>query len=572
MLRGSGLQLHGGRHRRRPSRALLAGLAAVCAGPACVAKPEPLPTGVIAVMEADQTASFVRNFNPLLEGGDARWPTRRAMYEPMMIFNPSAGTWHPWLATGSELSADRTRIRFGLRTDVTWSDGAPFSARDVAFTFDLLHRFPPLDARGLWQRLESVSALDPGTVELVLRKPHAPAFEEIAQQAIVPEHLWAAIGDPVRFDNPNPVATGPFTEIRFFGDQAYEVGRNPRYWQQGKPGLTALRFRAYPANEPVTLALLRDELDWAGAFVPAIERVYVQRDPVRHHIWVPLLDATVFLYANTLHPPFDDIRARKAVSMSIDRGRIAKVAMQGHTRPADATGLGEAYARYRDPDAAKLGAAWVAHDEEGAGRLLDELGYRKPAGAAKDGLRRNDRGQPLSLVIDVPSGFSDWIAAAQIMAHGLRRVGVAVTVRASDYQAWFERLSTGAFDLSMAGSDLDTTPYGFYRSLMSTTTVRPRGEEAAENWHRLGLPETDAIFAGLEATADVAEEHRLIGELERIFARTAPAIPLFPGPLWGQFNSGRATGFPDENDPYAPLSPNIDGPQPLLVLTHLEPR
>ena len=55
----------------------------VCAGAGCMAKPEPLPTGVIAVMEADQTASFVRNFNPLLEGGDARWPTRRAMYEPM---------------------------------------------------------------------------------------------------------------------------------------------------------------------------------------------------------------------------------------------------------------------------------------------------------------------------------------------------------------------------------------------------------------------------------------------------------------------------------------------------------
>jgi peptide/nickel transport system substrate-binding protein len=61
-------------------------------------------------------------------------------------------------------------------------------------------------------------------------------------------------------------------------------------------------------------------------------------------------------------------------------------------------------------------------------------------------------------------------------------------------------------------------------------------------------------------------------ELERLFAEHAPALPLFPGPMWGEFNSGRIDGFPHEADPYAPLSPNIDGPQPLLVLTRIAPR
>ena len=545
-----------------------AGHVSLLALSACVARPEPLPPGIIAVMEADQTSAFVRNFNPLLEGGGARWPTLRAMYEPMLIHNPISADYVPWLAEAYEYSADRTRIRFRLRKGVSWSDGAPFSARDVAFTFDLLHRYRALDARGLWERLREVTAVADDQVDFVLLRPQAPAFEEIAQQAIVPAHVWGKIEDPVRFANPDPVATGPFTEVRFFGVQAYEIGRNPRYWQPGKPALTALRFRAYPANEPVTLALLHDELDWAGAFVPAIERIYVARDPAHHHIWFPLLDATVFLYANTTRAPWSDVRARKALSMATDRPRVVKVAMQGHTVPADATGLSDAYARYRDPAVVAAGAAWVTYDEAAAARGFDEVGITR----GPDGVRRLPGGAPLVLTVDVPAGFSDWIAAAQIMARGWRRLGLAVTVRASDYQAWSERLALGEFDLSISGSDLNTTPYGFYRSLLATATVKPVGEEAAENWHRFGLPAADALFAALDATIDRNEERRLMGELERRFSDNAPAIPLFPGPLWGQFNSSRTVGFPDAADPYAPLSPNIDGPQPLLVLTRLEPR
>ena len=64
----------------------------------CVRPGERLPPGVIAVEETEQTSSFVRNFNPLLEAGSVRWPTRRAMYEPMLIHNPLLGQYVPWLA------------------------------------------------------------------------------------------------------------------------------------------------------------------------------------------------------------------------------------------------------------------------------------------------------------------------------------------------------------------------------------------------------------------------------------------------------------------------------------------
>jgi peptide/nickel transport system substrate-binding protein len=539
----------------------------------CVARQERLPAGVIAVEETEQTAAFVRNFNPLLEAGAVRWPTRRAMYEPMLVHNPLTGQYVPWLATGYRFSPDHKQLRFEIRPGVLWSDGAAFSARDVAFTFELLRRFPALDARGLWEHLESVALDSDGdgdgdgeAVVVTLKKAHVPALEPIAQQAIVPEHRWRTVADPVSFANEKPVATGPFTEITFFHPQAYEVGRNPRHWQAGG-GLRGLRFRAYASNEQAILALLHDELDWAGSFIPAIRRVWKARDPEHHHFWFPLLDATVFLYANHTRPPLDDVRVRKAISLAIDRRQIVRIAMHGYTRPADATGLSDAYARYRDPAAVAAGD-WVTHDPARAARLLDEAGVRRGA----DGRRRGRNGQVLALTLEVQAGFSDWIAAAQIAARGLRAVGLEVSLRTYEESAWFEKLQTGDFDLSMAWSDLVTTPYGFYRSLMSTATVRPLGEAAAANWHRFGLPEADRLLADLEDTVDPQQERRLTAGLQRLFVEHAPAIPLFPGTLWGEFNTRRATGFPDQNTPYAPLAPYLDGPQTLLVLTRLRPR
>jgi peptide/nickel transport system substrate-binding protein len=539
----------------------------VVAAAGCVGRPEPLPAGVVAVMEAEQTATFVRNFNPLLEVGASRWPTRRAMYEPLLIHNPVSGVYVPWLAEGYQLSPDRLRLRFGLRKGVRWSDGTDFSARDVVFTFELLRRFPPLDARRLWDHVRAVELVDSATVDVVLVRPHLPSLEEIAQQAIVPAHVWDKIADPVTFANESPVATGPFTEVTFFGAQAYEIGRNRYYWQPGQPASQALRFRAYPANEPATLALLHGEVDWAGMFLPAIERIFDGRDPAHNHHWFPPLDATVLLYANTQHPPWGDVRARKALSMAIDRARIAAVAMHGYTHPADATGLSDAYDRYRDPAAVAAGKDWVTYDEAAAARLFDEAGLLR----GSDGVRRGPEG-PLAITLDVPAGFSDWIAAAQIMARAFRRVGLTVSVRASEYSTWFEKLESGSFELAMAWSDLNTTPYGFYRSLMATSTVRPVGETSAENWHRFGLPAADVQLAAIEAAGDDATERAAVVELERLFAAHAPALPLFPGPLWGEFNSSRIAGFPHAADPYAPLSPYIDGPQPLLVLTRIAPR
>jgi peptide/nickel transport system substrate-binding protein len=405
-------------------------------------------------------------------------------------------------------------------------------------------------------------------VDFRFQRVFIPGFDEVAAQQIVPEHVWSAVPDPVAFPNEQPVATGPFTEVRVFRNQVYELGRNPHYWQPGKPHLDALRFPAYPSNDRANLALVFDEVDWAGNFIPAIDRVFVGRNPRDHHYWFPLTGSTIFLYANTTRAPWNDVRVRKALSMAIDRGLLVDVALHRYSRPADATGLSDAYVAWRDSAAIAAGT-WVRHDVAAANALLDEAGFRRGA----DGIRRLPDGRPWQYEILTVAGWSDWVRATQVISRGLAGVGVRAAVRTYDFSAWFQRVQEGNFDLSLGWSFEGPTPYPFYRWLMSPATVNPVGTAAMGNWHRYGSPAAARALEAFEREADPAAQRRLAGELQRIFVAEAPAIPLYPNPSWAEYNTGRVSGFPSQADPYADPSPNkFDRGECLLILTTLTPR
>ncbi|HET9328671.1 MAG TPA: ABC transporter substrate-binding protein [Candidatus Eisenbacteria bacterium] len=534
---------------------------------ACAGDVRPLPPGVLVVSQ-EQTSSWVRNFNPLTPAAAARWPTLAGVYEPLFVFNSVRSAQVPWLATAFQWRDGGRVLRITTRVGVRWSDGARFSARDVAFTFDLLRRFRALDRRGVWGFLEDVRLVDGHTVDFHFQRVFIPGFDELAAQLIVPEHVWKSVADPVTFANPRPVATGPFTEVTTFRDQVYELGRNPHYWQPGRPALRALRFPAYPSNDRANLALVFDEVEWAGNFIPAIDRVFVKRNPAHHAYWFPLTAGVVYLYLNTQRAPFDDVRVRKALSMAIDRPLIVDVAAFRYTHPADATGMSESYAAWRD-SAAATGGDWVKFDVPRANALLDSAGF--PRG--HDGLRRLTGGRSWRYELLCVSGWSDWVRASQIIARNLRAVGIQAAVRTYDFGAWFQKVQEGDFDMSLGWSIEGPLPYHLYRWLMSSTTVKPLGQAAPGNWHRYSSPAADRALARFERAADPAEQLRLSGELQRIFVAEAPAIPLYPNPSWAEFNTARVTGFPTAADPYADPSPNkMERGEILLVLTTLRPR
>jgi peptide/nickel transport system substrate-binding protein len=534
---------------------------------ACAPEKTLPPRGVLVVSK-EQTSSWTRNFNPLSPLASPRWPTMAGIYEPLAVFNSVRGEEVPWLATSWSIDEAHTRLRVTLREGVQWSDGQLFVADDVALTFGLLKKNEALDRRAVWKFLADVVVVDDHAVDFVFSRVFLPGVDDVLAQVIVPAHVWRAVADPLTFANETPVATGPFTEVTLFSPQVYELGRNPRYWQPGRPAVQALRFPALPGNDRANLALVFDEVDWAANFVPAIDRVYVARDPAHHAYWFPLSGGTIFLYPNTTRAPLSDVRVRKAISNAIDRALVVDVGLFGASRPADPTALSDGFSRWRDPDVAKA-AADLRFDRARAEALLDDAGLRR----GSDGFRVDASGARVTWTILTVAGWSDWTRAAEVIARGLRDVGVDVDVRTYDFGAWFEKLSTGDFDLSLGWSIDGPTPYVFYRWLLHPDTKRPLGESTAGNWHRFGDDEAGHLLQAFEAEADDAKRHALIADVERRFAQTLPAVPLFYAPSWAAYSTARFSGFPSKTNPYADPSPNKDDRgETLLVLTRLEPR
>jgi peptide/nickel transport system substrate-binding protein len=208
----------------------------------------------------------------------------------------------------------------------------------------------------------------------------------------------------------------------------------------------------------------------------------------------------------------------------------------------------------------------VRFDVEAANTLLDAANLTRNA----NGQRLGPDGKPLTFTIAVVNGWSDWVRAAQVIARGLKKLGITASVHLLDQGTWFQQLQRGDFDLAVGWSIEGAAPYEFYRWLMSADTVLPMGAAAPGNWHRYASTAAAPVFTELERTTDPAREKELEAQLQHLFVAEAPAIPLFPNPAWGEFNTTRFTGFPDAEHPWAALSPN-KLPDVLLVLTALEP-
>ena len=560
-----------GRSTRRQllQRAAALGVGASAAGVAGGA-----PANVVAQAEGsglltvstEVFATWPRNFNPF--AATPRWPTLYGIYEPLFIYNTIQSEIRPWLATSWGFSADNLTLRFTTRPNVTWHDGAPFSARDVAFTLNLMMEHPGLQgsARSALRYVQGVEALNDNAVQITFTEGYTVGLYDFGMQNIVPEHIWSTVADPVRERNLTPVGTGPFGPIPVFRDDYYEVRKAPTYWQTGKPAFDGFRFPAYAANDTANLATLNQQTDWSSNFIPNIQETFVDRDQANNHYWFPPTGATIHLYLNTTVPPFENADVRKAISMAIDRELITSVALYAYTTPADSTGLSEAYPAWKNATAAD--AEWVRLGVEGANALLDRAGLARQDGGTQ--LRLLAGGRPMRYELSVVAGFTDWVQTAEIIARNLAAVGIEVTVRSYEYGTWLQRAQLGEFTMTIGGSSSGATPFNFYRAVMSSQSLQPMGTASAENWHRFGSPEADALLARFAATSDVAEQQTLANELQLIYEAQAPALPLFPGPQWGACCTLRFDGFPTAERPYALLS--CFAPERLLVMMEITPK
>ena len=536
------------------------------ASPTEAAAPE---QGKFMVVNQELQSTWVRNFNPF--SPDVRVIATTIIYEPLMVYNKVANKLVPWLADSYSWSADNTVLTFKLHPGVQWSDGQPFTAKDALFTFNLVHNNSALAsaASGVMNEyVDSIAAPDDTTLEFKFKTVHTPAVYDLALQIMVPEHIWKDVADPVTFTNDNPVATGPFTEVTKFQEQVFTVEKNPHYWQAGKPYFQGLISPAYPGNDQANLATVNGDLDWMGNFIPDIEKTYVAKDPEHNHYYFTNGDA-VLIYLNTKVKPFDQPDVRKAVSMGIDRKKVVNISEFDYAPVLDDTGIGDQFKAWKDPTLSK--ATWTNYDPKAANDLLDKAGLKK----GSDGIRIGPDGKPMKYELIAVSGWTDWISACQVVSQNMKDLGIDVSVSTPEYDSWYDSLSKQNYQWAIGWSSGGPTPYNFYRGQMSKITVQKEGESADENWNRFVDPEADKLLEQFAQTSDPAKQKDLMNQIQAIFVKDAPALPLFPGPDWYEYNTARFTDFPTKDNPYvtgAPFNTPPNAMNTLILITTVKPK
>jgi peptide/nickel transport system substrate-binding protein len=513
--------------------------------------PDPsIPNDTMLVAADNGSPLFERNFNPYMTNKrTAAW----YMYEPLVVLDNVTGEEHPWLATGYALP-DPSTVVFTIRDGVTWSDGKPFTPDDVAFSFDLLKKYPTFDLQGIWTYIDTVETSDT-TVTVHLNAPDVPAAQLIATTLIVPEHIWKDVPDPSTFRNPDPVGTGPYT-LGNFAAQQYTIDKNPNYWQADK---VAAEHIILPATN-TQLDVATKGYDWAYSFISDIDGAWVGAGN-KNTYWFPP-GGTVALFPNLTKAPFNDLNLRQGLSLALDRKAVGDSAAEGYMDVAGQTNILLPYQQnLLDPSIPDSGL--VAQNQQKALEYFAQAGYTQQGGKLVDAA-----GTQLSFTITTANGYNDWLKGVQEVQKQWGAIGIDVKVASPQPAAYQLALRNGEYDLAMGGTGGSGSIFRDFNQLLSSDYLKPVGEEAVFNYERYSNPEADEVLKEYKLAIDPETQKQLGYQLQNIVYNDLPVFSLYYGGSWGLMSNAKFTGWPSEADPYA--SPKTYESTPLLVLTHLK--
>ena len=325
---------------------------------------------------AEGIVGLPQYLNPLLHDPN---PVDRQLtsliFDGLTTYDPETGQLVPVLAQNWSVSEDGRTVRFNLRQDVQWQDGAPFTAADVAFTYGLMQdsAFPgSASLTELWQSV-TINVVDDFTIEFVLSEPYAP-FMDATTRGIMPAHLFSDAGINIATHpfNQAPIGTGPWMVNP--GQNWQENGRlqlspNPMYWRQGTQ-IPTLEFQFYADDQAVVAALQDGRIQAISQVsndllpqVAAIEgiRLFTAESPRYTEL--------LFNMRETAVPVMQAVEGRQALAYALDRQALINQALNGQGLLFEGPYLPNNWA-YNPVEMTQYN-----QDAAAAGSLLDGLGW-----------------------------------------------------------------------------------------------------------------------------------------------------------------------------------------------------
>jgi peptide/nickel transport system substrate-binding protein len=527
----------------------------------------PSATGKPLVIDDTPLSPMTDTFNPYSATSTGHVVTADSLYnEPLFIWNILNPKEAPFkiLATGYRWSNGGKTLTLTTRSGVKWNDGKPFSASDVAFTFNMIRTHPGLDTDGT-PVPTSATAPSPTTAVLNFSAPEYTNLFLIGQTYIVPEHIWSKV-NPATFADPDPVGTGPYMLGRFT-PQGFTLQANPNYWDKSAVHVPEISYPAYTANFNIVNPLASGQIDLAGNDIADVQGVYLARSPDNHtySTAAPYFTANnvVSLIFNVTKAPLNDPAVRQAISYGIDRKQLSAQGETGYELPATSTsGLMPNAKSYLEPSLANN--LPTGGDASKVSSILTANGWSKVAGKwTKDGKK-------ISFSIADPIPYSDYYLDAQAIAKQLNGLGFDVTVDGiGNPSVWQSDVTDGNFDAAIHWSNQGPGPYYIYDSLLDSSLTAPIGQAAANDLGRWKNPATQSALAQYAGSDSPSAQQAAITKLENVMTTDVPVTPLLYGAAWWEYSTRDYTGWPSAGNPF--MNPSVNSPYLEQTVLHLRP-
>jgi peptide/nickel transport system substrate-binding protein len=424
----------------------------------------------------------------------------------------------PTLANG-DIAPDGLTITYHLRHGVVWQDGAPFTSRDVAFTWRaIMNPNTNVATRHGYDQVENVETPSPYTAVFRLKRRFAPAVHTFFAHSdspifIIPAHLLERYHDlnNVPF-NSLPVGTGPYRVVRWVRGDHIDYVANDRYFL-GKPHIARLAVRYIPDENTVVNEMRTHEIDW---FVSASPRVYpeLKNIPGVSVLLVPF-NGVDSIMINMTRAPLSDVRLRRAIGFAIDKRQLTHEVTYDTTVPAteDIPSFMWAF----NPN-----AGTTKRDLPAAKRLLEQAGWR----VGPDGIRVR-QGRRLSIDLAFRTDSLTDRNRGVVIASMLREAGIDIELKGYTTALLYAApggggiLSSGNYDAGLqtwyAGVDPDDS------SQLLCNQQPPSGY----NWSRFCDSALDAAEAVALTHYDLPTRARAYRRVQQILADDAPFVYLW---------------------------------------------
>ncbi|WP_394771608.1 ABC transporter substrate-binding protein [Lacisediminihabitans sp.] len=492
-----------------------------------------------------QAGDYQINFNPYSPssiGGNG------TIFESLFfVTNANTKAYKPLLGTSYKWNESGTELAITTRAGVKWSDGTPFTAHDVAFTLDLVKKTPAINTTGF-----------AGTTRVADDTHLTIKFDNVAfvsgpsilgRLPIVPEHLWKGI-NPATDVMEKPVGTGAY-RLTNFKAQAYTLSANEKYWG-GAPKVKAIRFLSLSGNQAGADGLAAGTIDWQTGPVPDISKVS-KTYPGYKSITIKanqVVLTTCSSAALGCTGPQTDVNVRKAVYYALDRKQVNSLSFQNTAGEVSTTFALTGPQKSMISTKVKDSIAPMTANPTKAESILTAAGWAK----GSDGIFAKG-GVPLSLTVQVVSGWTDYITALDTMAQQMKKAGIKLVTAQSSWNEWTNAKSKGSYQLAIdsLGQGPASDPYYLYSNYFSTANTAKVGSSVSLNVGRYSDQTVDAAIAAVAKInpKDTAGRQAQFDTIQQKISADMPYIPVLTGGTTSEWNAKKFTGWPTEGNLYA---------------------